>query len=79
MSGFAGKRVLVTGTTSGIGQATAEAFGRAGAQVIISGREVERGQRVRDAIGGEARVGRRRQLAMRESALEATRPERDRR
>ena len=35
---FAGKTVIVTGSTSGIGRATAEAFGREGAAVVIVGR-----------------------------------------
>jgi NAD(P)-dependent dehydrogenase (short-subunit alcohol dehydrogenase family) len=38
---FAGKTVIVTGSTSGIGRATAEAFGRAGAAVVIVGRSAE--------------------------------------
>lgn len=36
MSGFAGKRVLVTGAASGIGLATARAFAAAGAQVLVT-------------------------------------------
>lgn len=35
---FAGKTAIVTGATSGIGRATAEAFGRAGATVVLVGR-----------------------------------------
>ena len=35
---LAGKRVLITGSTSGIGRATAEMFHAAGAQVAINGR-----------------------------------------
>ena len=40
---FAGKAVLVTGGTSGIGRATALAFTRRGAAVAILGRDAERG------------------------------------
>lgn len=35
---FAGKTVIVTGATSGIGRATAEAFGRDGASIVVVGR-----------------------------------------
>ena len=54
---FAGRNVLVTGSTSGIGRAAAERFGRAGAHVIVTGRDAARGQDVVDAItasGGTA-------------------------
>jgi len=40
--GLSEKRVLVTGSTAGIGLATAELFAREGAQVIINGRSEER-------------------------------------
>ena len=43
---FAGKAVLVSGATSGIGAATALAFARRGAHVAIVGRDEERGQSV---------------------------------
>src|ERR1700730_12992880 len=52
-----GQRALVTGGTSGIGRATAEALGREGAHVLISGRSEARGAEVVAAIkagGGEA-------------------------
>src|ERR687895_1560251 len=45
-----GKRVLVTGATSGIGRATAEALGREGAIVLVSGRDERRGREVVTAI-----------------------------
>ncbi|MBI3493085.1 MAG: glucose 1-dehydrogenase [Acidobacteria bacterium] len=35
---FANKSIIVTGATSGIGRATAEAFGRGGASVVLVGR-----------------------------------------
>ena len=52
-----GKRALVTGATSGIGRATAEALAREGAHVLISGRSEARGAEVVAAIeaaGGQA-------------------------
>jgi NAD(P)-dependent dehydrogenase (short-subunit alcohol dehydrogenase family) len=49
---FAGKSIVVTGATSGIGRATAEAFGREGASVVLVGRnEIVLGE-VADAVGG---------------------------
>src|SRR5947207_1698731 len=36
---FTGKSVIVTGATSGIGRAAAEAFGREGASVVVVGRK----------------------------------------
>ena len=39
---FAQKRVLITGGTSGMGEATAVAFALAGADVVISGRNQQR-------------------------------------
>jgi NAD(P)-dependent dehydrogenase (short-subunit alcohol dehydrogenase family) len=38
---FTGKTVIVTGATSGIGRASAEAFGREGASVVAVGRDTE--------------------------------------
>src|SRR5437867_12741927 len=57
MQELSGQRALVTGGTSGIGRATAEALAREGARVLISGRSEARGAEVVAAIeagGGEA-------------------------
>jgi len=40
--GLSGKRALITGSTAGIGFATAEALAREGAQVIVNGRTQQR-------------------------------------
>jgi NAD(P)-dependent dehydrogenase (short-subunit alcohol dehydrogenase family) len=48
-----GQTALVTGATSGIGRATAELLGRRGAHVIVTGRNVERGDKVVAAIKAE--------------------------
>jgi NAD(P)-dependent dehydrogenase (short-subunit alcohol dehydrogenase family) len=51
MSRLAGKTALVTGATSGIGRAIAERLADEGAQVILSGRDLHRGEQVVAAIG----------------------------
>ena len=56
-NGFTGKVALVTGGTSGIGKATAIAFARAGAKVVLTGRREKEGAQVVAEIkklGGDA-------------------------
>ncbi|MET3524722.1 SDR family NAD(P)-dependent oxidoreductase [Mesorhizobium abyssinicae] len=53
------KVVIVTGATSGIGEAVAEAFAATGASLMLIGRDRERGQKVLESIrlhGGEAEL-----------------------
>jgi NAD(P)-dependent dehydrogenase (short-subunit alcohol dehydrogenase family) len=52
-----GKAILITGATSGIGAAIAEAAARAGARLMLHGRSIERGEVVRRRVvelGAEA-------------------------
>ncbi len=54
-----GRTALVTGSTSGIGQAIATTFARAGAEVVVNGRSEQRVdetvQKIRAETGGTAR------------------------
>ena len=53
-----GISALVTGATSGIGKAAAEELGRHGAEIVVHGRDADRGSAVVDTItaaGGKAR------------------------
>lgn len=52
-----GKAVVVTGATSGLGQAAAGRLAELGARVLLVARNRERGQRAADAIGAELVVG----------------------
>jgi meso-butanediol dehydrogenase / (S,S)-butanediol dehydrogenase / diacetyl reductase len=49
---FSGKAVLVTGSTTGIGEACARVFAECGAAVMVSGRDVARGRAVVESILG---------------------------
>jgi NAD(P)-dependent dehydrogenase (short-subunit alcohol dehydrogenase family) len=46
-----GKTVLVTGGTSGIGEATARVYAAAGADVVITGRDEQRGRQIVQSLG----------------------------
>jgi gluconate 5-dehydrogenase len=54
MAQLDGIRALVTGATSGLGRAMAEALARAGAAVIVTSRSAERADAVAAEIGGDA-------------------------
>ena len=54
MKTFQNKTVLITGGTSGIGKATALAFAKEGANVVVSGRRVAEGEEVAREITSRA-------------------------
>jgi NAD(P)-dependent dehydrogenase (short-subunit alcohol dehydrogenase family) len=57
--GLGGSTAVVTGATSGLGAASAIALAKAGARVVVSGRDRERGERVAaeiDGAGGHAEL-----------------------
>ncbi|MBH0120633.1 SDR family NAD(P)-dependent oxidoreductase, partial [Rhodococcus sp. CX] len=45
-----GRTFVVTGATSGVGEATARALGAAGGQVVLAGRNVAKGQEIAGQI-----------------------------
>ena len=49
---LAGKTIVVTGATSGLGKESARALASTGAQVVLCGRDDAKGQAVVDEIGG---------------------------
>ena len=53
---FQGRTVLITGATSGIGEATALAFARKGAQVVFNGRREDLGRAVQSRINEDGDV-----------------------
>jgi len=57
MASVRGKVVIVTGGSSGLGEATAVQFGKSGAKVVVAARREDKGQAVASGIqkdGGEA-------------------------
>lgn len=56
MSGLSGKVAVITGGGSGVGKATAALFRKAGANVVIAGRDKAKLQAAADELGGEPHV-----------------------
>ena len=54
-----GRRALITGSTSGLGEATARLLAAEGAEVVVHGRNADRAQEIADSIvkdGGKATI-----------------------
>ena len=51
-----GRTIIVTGATSGLGKATADALAHAGAHVVLAVRNPAKGQAVAEGIAGDAEV-----------------------
>ncbi|MDE0853408.1 MAG: SDR family NAD(P)-dependent oxidoreductase, partial [Nevskia sp.] len=56
MAEFSGRTVLVTGGSSGIGLATAQAFAAQGARVMVTGRDVRTLGKAKAVLGDAVRV-----------------------
>ena len=54
MTNFSGQTVWITGASSGIGEALAKSFSKAGAHVILSGRRVEALEAMKNQLDGDA-------------------------
>lgn len=54
MYDFKDKVAVVTGATSGIGEATAKMFAKNGAKVVLVGRNIEKGEKIEKEIGENA-------------------------
>src|SRR5205085_10425363 len=50
---LSGRTALVTGSTRGIGLALARGLGRAGARVVVHGRDAARAREVAESLSGE--------------------------
>src|ERR1700712_3738754 len=53
---LSGRTAIVTGASSGLGAATAEALATAGAHVVLAVRDVAKGARIADSLPGGAEV-----------------------